>query len=113
MGSKSPTLPSALKVFFTNVLLSLMGASSASSAQLTEKCSVTASHLSQSKSLCCPLTFMARSATRRAASRTVSPISCCEVDVCWSYPHSEQNLGSSGRSRPQFLQYGAMLQLYL
>src|SRR5215212_5812093 len=48
MGSKSPTLPSALKEFFTNVLLSLMGASSASSAQLTEKCSVTASHLSQS-----------------------------------------------------------------
>jgi hypothetical protein len=58
-----------------NVLLSLMGASSASSAQLTETWSVTASHLSQSRSLCSPLTFMARSANRRAASRTMSPVS--------------------------------------
>jgi hypothetical protein len=36
MGSKSPTLPSAFKEVFTNVLLSLIGASSTNSAQLIE-----------------------------------------------------------------------------
>src|SRR5215203_2603284 len=49
MGSKSPTLPSAFKEVFTNVLLSLMGASSTNSAQLTDTWSIIASHLWQSR----------------------------------------------------------------